>query len=172
MQVTPAYEVLNFAGLTLLPLLSLLWFIYHFSLSLPLSICLHCLISLGHFSLMSDHVTISIGSFYLTPGSLSPELWKSVHYHMDPILCALGVLLSVLLCQWSKDSSKVSCSSKELNHSSVGVLQLMASPLSQKSEKSRLVIPPVLTSRCQNVPSGLEVIQIPVDFVFLSQLWD
>lgn len=107
---------IKFCGWPLLLLLSLLWFLSHFSLPL------HCLISLGHFSLMSDHAVISVGSSYLTPGSLPPKPWISVAYNAERILCAFGVLLSVL-CQWPKDSFKVSYSNKELDPSSVGVLR-------------------------------------------------
>ena len=71
---------------------------------------------------MSDHVVISVGSSYLTPGSLPPKPRTSVAYNAEPILCAFGVLLSVL-CQWSKDSFKVSYSNKEPDPSSVEVLR-------------------------------------------------
>lgn len=114
--VTPANEwSIKFCGWQSLLLLSLLSFISHFSLPL------HCLISLGHSSLMSDHAVISVGSS-LTPGSLTPKLRTSVAYSAEPILCALGVLLSVL-GQWSKDSFRVSYSNIELGPSSVGVLR-------------------------------------------------
>lgn len=71
---------------------------------------------------MSDHAVISVGSSDLTPGSLPPKPRISAAYKAEPILCAFGVLLSVL-CQWSKDSFKVSYSHKELDPSSVGVLR-------------------------------------------------
>lgn len=114
MQVTPANEGLNFVADSRF-FCCLCCDLSHFSLPL------HCLMSLGHFSLMSDHAVISAGSS-LTPGSLTSKLQTSVAYSVEPVLCALGVLLSVL-CQQSKDSFRVSYSNKELDPSRAGVLK-------------------------------------------------
>lgn len=85
MQVTPANEVLNFVAD------NCFFDCLCCDLCSDFSFPLHCLISLGHFSLMSDHAVISVGSSYLhTRLTASKTTDTEAAYKAEPILCAFG----------------------------------------------------------------------------------